>query len=467
MLRAWLIALSLPALLHAAPSDTWLRLTTANFEIFTTAGEHSGRDLARHFERVRSFFQQAFGLIPAGNNPVQIVVFRSPKEYEPYKLNEVAVAYFESGIDHDFIVMPGASAEHYPMAVHEYTHLLLHQTGGTPRWLNEGLAELYSNLELRGNQILVGQVIPGRAATLRMEPWLPLRDILAVDERSPLYNEKTHAGMFYAESWFLVHMLALQEWYAPRFRQFGAALQEGDTAEAFRKVYGKSVDQVEQDLALYYQSPQLTGRLFDVRLPESVAAPRIEPGGFRARIALAEILNSLPNRHDSAQAACDDLARDFPERWETEQRFAELFWRDHNLEEAARHFAKAVALGSTSARLYLDYGRVLEAAGHPSEAAGVLKTAVQRDRQSNQVHFELAVALVQSGAYREALAEFALARKLPAGEAVRYFYNVAYAQYRLGNSAAAAKLLDKAEPFIKTDRDRSSVDGLRAACCSQ
>ena len=128
-------------------------------------------------------------------------------------------------------------------------------------------------------------------------------------------------------------------------------------------------------------------------------------------------------------------------------------------------FARAVELGTDQARLYLEYGRVLEAGGHSREAVGVLKTAAQLNRQGNDAHFELAVALVQSGSYGDALREFELVKKLPAEQAVRYFYNLAYAHYRLGDSAGARKLLDKAAPFVKTDRDRTNIDELRAACC--
>ncbi len=451
--------------LRAAPADPWLRITSANFELFTTAGERGGRNLIQHFERVRSFFQQAFGLIPSDGNPVQIVVFRSAKEFEPYKLNEVAQAYFVLGMAHDFIVMQTASAERNPVAVHEYTHLLIHQTGKVPRWLNEGLAELYSNLESRGGQILVGQMIAEHVVVLRTGRWLDLQDVITVDERSPLYNEKTQAGMFYAESWFLVHMLALQEWYAPRFRQLGGALQDLDTAAAFMKVYGKTVAQVQQDLQLYFGSPSLTGRLFNIRLPDSVDAPQVGHGGFRARAALAEVLNSLPGRREAAQMACEDLAREFPGQWESEQRRGEFFWRNRNVDEAARHFARAVELGSENARLYDEYGRVLAASGRYREAVAVLKSAVKLDSQRNDTHYELAIALVQSGSYREALGEFDLVKKLPPDQAIRYFYNLAYAHYRLGDTAGAKKLLEKAAPFVKTERDRATLEELRAACC--
>src|SRR5579863_5812956 len=175
--------------LSAAPADPWLRINSAHFELFTTAGERHGREAIRHLERVRSFFQQAFGLLPRDGNPVQIVAFRTEKEYEPYRFNQVANAYFVSGLDHDFIVMQNASSEHYPVAVHEYTHLLIHQMGRIPQWLNEGLAELYSNLETRESDVLVGRPIEGRTAVLATQPWLPLNEVIATDEHSPLYNE--------------------------------------------------------------------------------------------------------------------------------------------------------------------------------------------------------------------------------------------------------------------------------------
>src|SRR5580700_3002352 len=92
--------------LHAAaPHDPWVRIRSANFELFTTAGGRTGRDLIRYFEQVHSFFQQAFGLNVPGAAPVRIVSFRSEKEYLPYRPSEVADAFFQPGFEHDYIVM--------------------------------------------------------------------------------------------------------------------------------------------------------------------------------------------------------------------------------------------------------------------------------------------------------------------------------------------------------------------------
>src|SRR5438270_14061952 len=106
--------------------------------------------------------------------------------------------------------MNNSVSESLPLAVHELTHLMVHQLGlDLPPWLNEGLAELYSNLEPTGSKIRVGRDIPSRMRTLAEEKWIDLRSLLAVDHNSPIYNEKSRAGIFYAESWKLVHMLHL------------------------------------------------------------------------------------------------------------------------------------------------------------------------------------------------------------------------------------------------------------------
>src|SRR5262245_57984450 len=211
----------------AAPHDPWLKITSANFELYTTSSERAGRDLARHFEQVRSFFLQAFGSTHPNPKPIRIIAFRNEKEYEPYRPNEFATAFFQPGDTHDFIVMSSASSEHYHVAVHEFTHLMVHQGGASyPSWLNEGLAELFSNLQPVGNKIKVGQDIPSRMQTLRSEKSIPLSTLLAVDHSSPYYNEKSKAGMFYAESWELVHMLFLSPDYAPQLKTMSAALKQ-------------------------------------------------------------------------------------------------------------------------------------------------------------------------------------------------------------------------------------------------
>src|SRR5580698_4799337 len=103
--RALLTVLLLPLGVRAAPPDPWLRMQTADFELFTDAGERTGREVLKQFERVHSFFEQAFSNKRANAKPVCLIVFRSVKDYRLYSPSEVAAAYFQPGNDRDFIVM--------------------------------------------------------------------------------------------------------------------------------------------------------------------------------------------------------------------------------------------------------------------------------------------------------------------------------------------------------------------------
>src|SRR5437016_3290691 len=114
----------------AADKDPWVRVASPNFELFTTAGERAGRDLVKHFEQVHSFFAERFKM--PGTDPARkprIILFRSEKEYEAYRPNEFASAFYHPGEYHDFIVMNNSVSDSRPVAVHELTHLMVHQLG--------------------------------------------------------------------------------------------------------------------------------------------------------------------------------------------------------------------------------------------------------------------------------------------------------------------------------------------------
>src|SRR5262249_7652751 len=154
-------------------------------------------DLVKHFEQVHSFFLQRFGTGIEGDRKARVILFRSEKEYEPYRPNEFASAFYQPGEYHDVIVMTNAIENSRPVAVHELTHLMVHQSGPVfPPGLNEGLGEIYSSLEPRGSQVMVGRDLPIRMRSLATEPRIPLRTLLSVNHASPIYNERSRAGIF-------------------------------------------------------------------------------------------------------------------------------------------------------------------------------------------------------------------------------------------------------------------------------
>lgn len=178
----------------------WIRMRSADFEVYSSAGERNTRDTLHEFEQARSFFTQAMGVDVGQSASIRVLIFGSKKEYEPYRPNEAAAAFYLPAPDHDYIVLGGTGADVFPMAVHEYVHLVARHSGlNYPPWLNEGLAELYSTLKPYAGQILVGSIIPGRYQALLYDKWVPLAVILSADQNSPYYNEKERAGSLYNE----------------------------------------------------------------------------------------------------------------------------------------------------------------------------------------------------------------------------------------------------------------------------
>jgi tetratricopeptide (TPR) repeat protein len=444
-----------------ARDDRWTAIRSAHFELFTEGDEAGGRELVHYFEQVRSFFQQAFGLNGRGR-VVRIVCFRSARQFQHYETSKIADAAFHSGSRHDYILMKDDEPDRNQVAVHEYTHLIVRATNhDIPVWLDEGLAEVYSNLDPHGSFVVVGRVLPARAEALAEGRWIDLRTLVSASRGSAVYNKQADAEMFYAESWALVHMLALDNAYSPRLKNLMDGLLHGDGVEAFQKTYGKPIEQVETDLRAYLDNSRLNAAVFQVRLPESDPAPKVTlKAGLEARLALAEMLLDYPGRTAEARSAFELALRDYPQRPEAEQGLGELLAHERQEQEAVAHFARAESLGGQDANMYVEYGRVLAIANRPDDAVKALRKAIALAPALDSAHHELAILLVKTGAFSEAVEQFRAVRRLPPVEAPRYYYNLAYAHFKLGDVDRARALAEKAREVTRNPGERERVDRL-------
>ena len=96
---------------------------------------------------------------------------------------------------------------------------------------------------------------------LLREQFLPVDKLVAVDHKSPLYNEGAKATVFYAESWALVHYLLLGEKqkYAAKAGPLLDALASGlPFAEACPRALGISVAQLQKELKAYVSRERFT-----------------------------------------------------------------------------------------------------------------------------------------------------------------------------------------------------------------
>ncbi|MBX9601646.1 MAG: hypothetical protein K2X35_11590 [Bryobacteraceae bacterium] len=437
--------------------DKWLVARTDNFELFTTEGNRQAKEAIQHFERVRAFFAASVTGKRDNSQPIRIVAFNSEKDFRPFRPGESAFAYYIGGPERDYIVMQQLGRESFPVAVHEYTHLLVKHSGSKiPAWLNEGLAELYSSLRPDGEKVIVGDLLAGRYLTLQQEKWIPLDTLLDVDHGSPYYNEKNKTGIFYAQSWALTHMLNLDANFRPKLGDFLNSIAKGDTAAAsFESAYGKTTAMVARDLRKYMDGNRFFAAVFPIKLEAKMENPEIRlADSFELGLALAE-LHVLGRRTDQARAAYAKLATQNPRSIEVEEGLARLEQYERNFEAAKPHFAKAVELGSKNPRLLRDYVGMLRFTNAPEpEVEAALRKAVMYDPAWVEGYVHLSGIALRNRNHEAALAWLARVRSVKPETAYFFFTNLALANFYKGDKEEALKAATRAAEYAKEDSQK-------------
>ncbi len=453
---AFVFALAIP--LGAA--EQWLRIATPHFELYTNSGEKKGKDAILHFEQVRSFFQEFSALKGRPETPARIIAFRSEKEFKPYRINEFATAYYMGGRNRDYIVMQEISAEQYPVAIHEYAHLVIRHSGASlPIWLNEGLADLFSTLRPVGNKAVIGELIPGRVRTLQIEKWIPLGVLTAVDRNSPLYNEKNKAGMFYAESWALTHMLRLAPEYDSGFRRFFTLIASGkEAAEAFQTIYGKPMTEVEKDLRTYFQRRNLYAGAIDVKLEKSAENPEISTlKNLSADLVLANLFAAI-HKPDQAREIYDRLAKEHPENAEIEEAYGYLAWESREEDKARTHFSRALAAGTNNPQMCYQYA--LMEGDQSAAAVSALERALVLKPDFTEARLQLGIVLMQQRNYAGSRAHLLQIAKVEGDQAFRLFWVLARADLELHLASDARKNAELAKKWAKGPHEVRLADEL-------
>ena len=413
-LRAAVLTLpfiSFPALALPPPNEPWIQVRSPSFLLFSNAGERHTRNITTDLERLRSALAQLNpDLTLSSPQPTCIYVFRNDGSFRPYKLlyNGQPLAgegYFISHPEANYVVING-EGDKRAVVYHEYLHSILRTNyPGLPLWLNEGLAEYYSTFRVGSTQAWIGTAISDHVAWLQRHTMIPLRELFAMDQSSPDYNEGKRRGVFYAQSWALVHYLLNTE-METRTRTL-AYLQEvaHGTAgpDALLRHLGMNEQALEVKLRAY-----IPRAIFVVR-PESV---RAEPD-FAIQVD--------PLSHADALVRLGELRL----RASNEQQTG----------EAAEHFRAALAAQPDHPRALAGLGRIEELSGHRDEAYTYYEKAARLAPDDLTILFRLAVNLLEpdTDSTRLPQARAALERVV----ALRPDYAVAW-----GRLAQALSLMD-------------------------
>jgi hypothetical protein len=397
----------LPLLLISAAGagqPTWKEMQNENFHAYSTASDRDTQGFIDHLERVRNFFIQFTGSTPPRAAPVTTVIFGSPKEYQPYRLNAFATAYYGNHTDRDFIVVGVLGEQSSQTAAHEYTHLVFRHGGyELPPWLNEGLAEVFSTIHSAGKDIEFGDVLPGRLQAMNNEPWVPMGIIIAADQNSPYYNETKQAGSLYNQSWAFVHMLMTTEPYRAKFGAVVQTINNGTpSVAALETAYGTSFALLESALRSYVAGDKFYKMHMPMKLSGAGKLTSQPANLFDVHEVLAELLAGLPGKQVEARTRLEELAHEDDKRPEPWASLGYLSLHDGKYEEANAYLAKAFALGTRSPRLLVDYAG-LAMRGKPDDAAAALNALLAQEPENLDGRIMLAYLQMNQREYPRAL----------------------------------------------------------------
>ncbi|HEX4955695.1 MAG TPA: tetratricopeptide repeat protein [Thermoanaerobaculia bacterium] len=355
--------------------DPWIAVESANFELLSNADARKTIEIAQRLER----FRQVLALLKPGLKltsplPTSILVFKSDRSFAPYKRSdgqphEDLVGRFITDRWGNIIALnaypPLGSG--FEVVFHEYVHFFArHNFPRLPLWANEGLAEYYSSFSEVGSDLVIGAAIPRHISTLRRREFIPFERLFTIAPSSPEYNEGDKKGIFYAQSWALMHyLMSGPEERRRAAGEFLRRLSDGEPpAEATRLSLGLSLAELDARLRGYVNGRQFESMELRAALLEPLSEPTVTPvsraralaalGDLAARSSeLAGQLSSLAEEHFRAALAEE------PGSAEARAGLGRLARQAGREAEAERLLAEAVALGSTSPVPYLVYADLL------------------------------------------------------------------------------------------------------------
>ena len=164
----------------------WRTVETPHYRLVTQAGDREATQWMRDFDQFILSTTALLQIDPKALPPLTVVIFDRDRDYTPYKVlrpnGKVA------NVAGQFIRMPTWSVIGMPLVAekdltritlfHEATHWLASvDQSRQPAWFSEGIAELFSTFELRGDHVSWAKPIAGHLALLR-QGTIPLRDFL-------------------------------------------------------------------------------------------------------------------------------------------------------------------------------------------------------------------------------------------------------------------------------------------------
>lgn len=456
------LLLTLPLFADIQPPrerERWAGVTVDEFTIIGNASDRELRTVVTRTLRLRDALATMTNLRVHSPLPTKIYVFADERSFAPYRdaangrVSENTAGVFLPRSEGNYVVMMSGSgtADGASRVIqHELTHHFLRSTipAGVPLWFSEGLAEFYSTFAVDGDSMKIGLAREDHLQFLKGEQLLPFSRLAAIDEKSSEYNEGVRRGVFYAESWALVHDLMLST--PERRSQVGVFLTQiangQPAADAFHRAFGMSDEDVDREIRRYIKQyafgyARLTAAdLRTAPLPPAPAtltrddelaylgdllvncnrvaradgeafleeALRLNPKNVSATasLGLAKLLASRRNDADRLYARAVELGtREWlPYAFVADSLLDHVSPSEEDLAKARALYEKAVALNPDASHAYAGIGMTyVNGDGDPAVGIAALETAVRLDPRNGDAFANLALLYIRTGRRADAV----------------------------------------------------------------
>jgi tetratricopeptide (TPR) repeat protein len=344
----------------AAPEEVlsdegWASVRTPKFHILTSGNAALAGELARELELFRTVVGDFLGIDTENLPPVTVMIFRHPREMDPFRPYEnddpsPVSGFFARGSWHQIIALSEHREHTRRIVLHEATHWVTQRSPvPLPPWLSEGSAEFFSTFRRQGDRYTLGEPPRDYSRSVRRLQLMPTEALVELERGQLLYRERHRAAQFYAQSWLLTHYLwrHLRSEGVERFHEFVRHIAEqADVGPAFEQTFGRTYEEMDQELRRYQRLVRFhttTRRLPRHWVPVPVEVRPATPVELaRAR---GELLLGTDRHADAAPWLRRALEVE-PDHAQTNELLGAALYLQQQREESFPWFERALELGS-------------------------------------------------------------------------------------------------------------------------
>lgn len=395
-LKFLLVVLLLVVIKNAsAASNTWIRISTPHFCVYTDSDEKEALALGEQFERASWVFKHLF---PSMNielhEPLYVVAVRGEKaasELMPATKagNETIFGYFLPSHFRNYVILRLDTKQifHFEPLYQAYSNVQFSSFGaGYPQWIDFGMEDFYLRSKNDGQQLELGVPSASELETLRRGKMIPLAQLMRAELSGDFSKDADKRLLYQAESSALLHLLLQRD-----------ITNRTSNVEEYIRLTCKHEDPVNAASSLFGDLAKLEADLNAyVNLEAYKALEQQNTSGLPTRSEFkVEILSSADfdvmhaddlaqqGKMDESQRLLDGVLKRTPDSLAAYEVLAGNALRTNNRADMRKYLAETAKRGESDAHLLYRYAELLYQTDHSKDASKEMIAALRKADEAN------------------------------------------------------------------------------------